>query len=560
MLTRLRTLARSCDPQRRSRGGTAPGSAGGAAPSVPAEVLEDRRMLTAYFVNTAQDRVAVDGLISLREAVMAANTNRTVGDAAAGEAGNVDRIRIDPNLRNANNERATLFLKNTLTITEGLTLEATGASISGGDFDGPVLNVQLAAGNNVLIDSAVVRDGTNRTGNNVPGDGGGVLFTGVGGGAADSSASLGFRRGRLIFNTADGNGGAIYARGGRTVVRDVFLARNLAGDRGGAFAVADRGQLTVTDVLFQQNRAGTAGGAVDSSSSTLTVTDAEFLGNSVLPPGSVDGRGGAISAVGGRATVTRGEFVSNRAVDEGGAIYAAAMVEVNQSVFQNNRADDADADGTAGGALFSNVRATVVGSQFLGNRAGGGTGSGGAVYLGGGTGRFTNTLLRGNDAAADGGGLFVSQLSELRTDGTDFSVNNAGRDGGGLYSRSGQVDVRDAVFRQNRALLGAGGGVYLADTAAGTTTRLDGSNVLDNTAGTDGGGVFQTGEFLLLDRVFVSGNVAATAGGPGEGGGLFNDAGSRTRLRATSIQGNLPDDCAGAGVFEDGDGNVIASC
>ena len=62
--------------------------------------LEDRTLLTNYVVNAATDDAAdlagvADGVISLREAIIAANTNAAHGDAPAGSAAG-DTITFDP--------------------------------------------------------------------------------------------------------------------------------------------------------------------------------------------------------------------------------------------------------------------------------------------------------------------------------------------------------------------------------------------------------------------------------------------------------------------------------
>jgi hypothetical protein len=53
------------------------------------EILEDRRMLAAFTVDSILDNFdpgapTTDGMITLREAILAANTNSAVGDAPAG--------------------------------------------------------------------------------------------------------------------------------------------------------------------------------------------------------------------------------------------------------------------------------------------------------------------------------------------------------------------------------------------------------------------------------------------------------------------------------------------
>jgi len=52
------------------------------------EALEDRRMLTAYLVDSLADTMLDDGLTTLREALEAANTNMALwdGDIPAGSS------------------------------------------------------------------------------------------------------------------------------------------------------------------------------------------------------------------------------------------------------------------------------------------------------------------------------------------------------------------------------------------------------------------------------------------------------------------------------------------
>ncbi len=58
------------------------------------EALEPRLPLAAILVTSVGDSIAVDGVVTLREAITAANTNAPVGDAPAGDPGN-DTISFD---------------------------------------------------------------------------------------------------------------------------------------------------------------------------------------------------------------------------------------------------------------------------------------------------------------------------------------------------------------------------------------------------------------------------------------------------------------------------------
>src|SRR5262245_65712860 len=60
------------------------------------EALEERSLLATITVTGTGDTIADDGVVTLREAITAANTNAPSGDAPAGEAGPIrDEILFD---------------------------------------------------------------------------------------------------------------------------------------------------------------------------------------------------------------------------------------------------------------------------------------------------------------------------------------------------------------------------------------------------------------------------------------------------------------------------------
>src|SRR5947207_10468386 len=58
------------------------------------ERLEDRSLLATIVVTGTGDTIAVDGVVTLREAITAASTNAPSGDAPAGDAG-LDTINFN---------------------------------------------------------------------------------------------------------------------------------------------------------------------------------------------------------------------------------------------------------------------------------------------------------------------------------------------------------------------------------------------------------------------------------------------------------------------------------
>lgn len=80
---------------------------------------------TTYLINSLQDVVAADGVVTLREAIQAANTNVAVYDAAADSAAEMDFIDFDPALTGG-----TITLNgSSLTITDSLSISGRGAGI-----------------------------------------------------------------------------------------------------------------------------------------------------------------------------------------------------------------------------------------------------------------------------------------------------------------------------------------------------------------------------------------------------------------------------------------------
>ena len=97
---RLRDWYGSVLVHRRARSVRSSGGAHRAASSArfqPVEALEPRLLLdgTSYLVNSLADVVATDGVVTLREAIEAANTNAAVHDAPAGSADEIDLITFD---------------------------------------------------------------------------------------------------------------------------------------------------------------------------------------------------------------------------------------------------------------------------------------------------------------------------------------------------------------------------------------------------------------------------------------------------------------------------------
>ena len=184
------------------------------------------------------------------------------------------------------------------------------------------------------------------------------------------------------------NGGGIYAGGGAklTVTGGTFignLASNAAGTAGSGGGIETAGtgvnavNLSVTGTLFQANRAIADGGAIFATGDgTLLLKSARVLGNFAGRDG-----GGTYLLTTTSATVVGSLFQHNVSGDHGGA---AAL------------------------ALGATAVGTVTTTKFLDNFAA--TGGGLDLFgLPGATLTIKNSVITGNVASIEGGGLRKSQ-------------------------------------------------------------------------------------------------------------------------------------------------------
>jgi len=412
----------------------------------------------AYLVDSTADAVGADGLLTLREAIEAANVNATVGDAQAGHAEAVDVILFAPELAGEVIE----LTSGGLQILDDLCIQGLGDD-------------QLT----------VASDGTDR------------LFDV----AEDINAWLWGLR--LTGGYTTGDGGAVSNRGELRLV-DVTLADSRAYDDGGA--LANFGTLTGRELTFLRNQAtggstSPHGGAV-CNWGLMRLEGATFTGN------MADARGGAFYAVGGAGTyLSGGSMTENNASDDGGAILSAGFLVVADYSFSDNSA--ADAGGaicmTAGSASFDTIAAT-------GNSAV----NGGAVYnSSGGSLVIQNAELASNVASSHGGGIYDNGRGTLTIRDGRILTNTASTQGGGLWDCHGTTRIHDTEISGN-AGGSRGGGIWHDDT----NMAVYDSRIAENRVFGDdvyGGGVHcESGGWLGVYRTEIAGNqVDATNRGYG---------------------------------------------
>lgn len=527
--------ARSGQVQRRShlsgnpRGRTSPSSIRIGQPSVklPVEQLEQRVLLSAILVNSLEDNTtAGDGLVTLREAINAANNDTTtdLGDTGSG----ADTITFDPSLFSSGPATIDLSIvgdttvgPSGLAVTSDITIVgpngANGLSIT---RDSSVSNLRLiyvSAAGNLTLDGVTLSDGAAL--GNQGGSGGGQ--GGGGGGSA-------------------GMGGALFNDGSVTLLNSTLSGNTAIGGAGGAGGIGGFGGIggggggglngAGQDSPFNQivGATGGAGGGGNGGSGTGAGSGQPGTmggfgsggggGGYGSSPGGIGGAGGFGGGAGGSGgntgSVATGGFGGGaggyRPVFGGGGGGGAGL---GGAVFNNSGATLTIANSTLSG---NTAQGGAAGASNQGNSAG--KGYGGAIFNRNGSVVLTNATVSGNTAADGGRGLFL--VSDGTGNTATAAINN---------SILGQSDISITDF----ATAAIGGG--------NTPTSSGVGNLISNQT-TFGGTALSVD--LLLGQLMNNGGptqtVALLVGSPaiGSAGPLTTLSAAVTDTSATTITVN----------------------
>ena len=268
------------------------------------------------------------------------------------------------------------------------------------------------------------------------------------------------------------------------------------------------------------------------SSDSPTKGDLDVVGEVII-----DGRGATVDASG------RGDRIFD--VAQEGSLDARNLRLVGASAVPTE----------SGGAVRSKGNLLLHRVTATGNRVTGAGASGGALLNEGGTVMVTNSNLSNNSAVRAGGAIEASG-GRTQVDDTTMSGNVAGPvpgNGGALHLTGvGNVTVNRSVVTDNTAgsegggLWNSGGGTM---TVAGTTLTGNIANGVDPDNG--GGALFNDGGSLTVNTSTVSDNSAVQ--GSGSGGGVFNNAGTLTVRNSTFGQNSA---ARAGGAVETAGGNV----
>jgi hypothetical protein len=417
---------------------------------------------TTYVVDSLGDVVAGDNVVTLREAIEAANTNLAVTeDVLAGRADDVDHITFD---------RAALSIEAGVDLGEPLTIVLGGTQLEITDD----LHIEGLGADALTIDANELSRVMHVVGETIEVSLTGLTLTGGlveanGAGIYNEAATLTLSDCTVFANTGAGysaDGGGVCNDAGMMTLTDSSIRQNKA-RFGGGICNLD-GSLVVTRLTASDNR-GTYGGAIHNDSGVMTLAD------SLVTRNSAGWYGAGIYSDEGAVTLTDSTVSDNETTSSsscGGGIYAdhAALMLSGSTVSGNLTSED------GGGIWAISKKVTLNRSAILRNCAGE---NGGGIYATG-LGELmimADTVVADNEARVSGGGVYIHSGLTV----TNSTVTgNVAIEGGGLYTRRGKLTLTNSTVFGNKAI-DNGGGVDGHDIPNGV--RLNNAIVANNTRG-----------------------------------------------------------------------------
>jgi len=390
-------------------------------------------------VTTTDDSINDDASCSLREAIMAANTDSAVGGCTSGSG--ADTIIFTPTL-----PRPAIFVLSQSGVEENEAqtgdLDIIGMLVIRGDRvenNSPTIMIdgngtdrvfEILSGAQVTMTGMTIRNGNPGAGAN----GGGVLV--------NLTARLTLTASQVISNSALNGGGL------QTLGQVTMIDSSIENNQGGGIH-NDGGLLTLNDVQVANNRGGygirnqnlavlilnrglvstNQGGGIYNATATATISNTLIMSNT---GGSGVYNTGIVIT---RLTIRQSTILSNTATSGGGLLNEGigASAEIFASRISGNQATN------AGGGLFNNGIMTVNNSTLDHNQAR----AGGGLHHFGGHLALTNDTISQNGASDNGGGLYNGSSAVLNA--VTFAENRADGEGGNVFNDEAQLSIENSI-------------------------------------------------------------------------------------------------------------------
>ncbi len=251
----------------------------------------------------------------------------------------------------------------------------------------------------------------------------------------------------------------------------------------------------------------------------------------------------AVSVVLDGMTITGGKAQDSGNIGDdiskiGGGIYNEGILTLQNSTIIDNKADKGS--GIYNGYLGS---LTVLQSQILDNIN---AQYGGAIYNKGNV-TIIDSTIRNNHAFRDGGGIYNDTGSNLSVLRSQIENNGSGNSGGGIANKGTLNILENSSITSNIAdvdtIDGAhayGGGIY----SRSGNVNIDSSTIGGNNEAPKGAGIAIIEGTLTMSASFVSDNSSRLFGG-----GIYNGENGSVTIEKSDIQGNLTTSSHGGGIY-----------
>jgi CSLREA domain-containing protein len=516
-------------------------------------------------VTITDDIVANDGQCSLREAIVAANSNVASGflpgECPAGSDTVTDVILLEPGevyhltLLRANEDwgaTGDLDILNNPDVEVDVHVMVAGegyAVISGNGLADRVWHVHPGA--HLILERVDARGASTGFGAGLLNSNGhvtlmGAMFTlnkAALGGAIFNTGADAIVTGtdaNIINNEATSlsGGGIVNLNGATLILTDTLIAGNEAAEHGGGLVNGENGMVTLTNVSFSGNSSGACGGGVSNWDGQIALVESHLKGNLAA------NYGGGLCNAAGTVEITDGTLIEQNEsyYYGGGGIANSGVMLISHSIIQENKALDLDLGGGFGGGLYAvpGSETTIIRSAIRGNLAeynGGGIAAEGQLTV-----EFS--LFEDNHALNSGGGLANGPNDDpVMLTRTTFVGNEAIECGGAIANLGGEMTLVASELADGNSTQNYGGGLC---NETGVVHVTQGTLIAQNESYYLGGGIGNNAVMVISDSV-VDGNQAFDMGNDGGvGGGLFASPMSETTVIRSAILNNTADTDGGA--------------
>jgi RTX calcium-binding nonapeptide repeat (4 copies) len=299
------------------------------------------------------DDLTVNGNCTLREALVAANTNAPLDGCAAGSGADVIQLQAGTYQLTLQGVGEDAAATGDLDIVSDVTVQGVGpqATTVAGAWAASTDRIfhLLTTGTDGAINGLTIRDGGGDQ------NAAGVLVLGP-------DVSLQMAGVALTSNETTGDVGALWNDGGTVAVRDAVVSANSAANCCSSIANTP-GTMTLERVTIDGNTSVDDSGVY--SDAALTVIDSTISGN--ITTGALDTEGAGFLINGGTTSIVNSTISGNASSTDGGGIFLdSGTLTVNNATVTGNTADsDADGTGDGGGIRQQGTGVVTVSNTII---------------------------------------------------------------------------------------------------------------------------------------------------------------------------------------------------